>query len=482
MVAALVTVPLLIRELGTERFGILTVAWVVIGYFGLFDFGLGRALTKLVADKLASNDRGGVAELIWTAIFLTFLLGVVGAVILAVLAPYVVQHALKISPELEQEALRVFELLAFSLPWVISTAGFVGVLEASQRFALINALRVPMGLFNYIGPLLVLPFSDSLVPVVALLLVGRVAGSATYLIACLRVFPVLRERIRLDWSQIPMLARFGGWMTVSNVVSPLMTHLDRFLIGALISMSAVAYYTTPYELITRLWLVPSALLGVFFPAFAASFVQERARTSQLFDGAVRVMFLALFPAALVAVTLAHEGMSLWLGEDFALHSASVLQWLALGVFINCLGQVAFSVIQGVGRPDLTGKLHLLELPIYTLAIWLFSREFGLNGVAMAWVLRVLVDTTILFALSERLLPRNGVFRRAMGMVGVAVIVFGVASVQHGLTARLVYLAAVLGGFGVIAWVRLLTPGERAFVRARFAPDLPPSSGTPSESR
>ena len=481
MIAALVTVPLLIRGLGNERFGILTVGWVVIGYFGLFDFGLGRALTKLVAERLASSDQDGVGELIWTAIFLTFLLGVVGAAILALVTPTLVQQVLKISPGLEREAIRSFELLALSLPLVISTAGFLGVLEASQSFGVVNALRVPMGLFNYIGPLLVLPFSHSLVPVVALLVAGRLVGWIAYLIACLRVFPVLRKRVRLDWGQVVTLARFGGWMTVSNLVSPLMTHLDRFLIGALVSMAAVAYYTTPYELITRLWLVPSALMGVFFPAFAASFVQDRGHTAQLLDRGVRAIFLALFPAALLAVTFAHEGMLLWLGKEYALRSTVVLQWLALGVFINCLAQVPFSLIQGIGRPDITGKLHLMELPVYVMSIWLFSREFGIEGVAMAWVLRVVVDTTILFAVSERLLPTSGVFRRAIAMMVTAAAIFGVASLQHGLAAKSVFLVLVLGIFGVFAWFRLLSSAERAFVRGRFAPRLSASEGSPPAS-
>jgi O-antigen/teichoic acid export membrane protein len=426
---------------------------------------------------LAHEDRTGVGGLIWIAIFLTFMLGVIGAVVLALVSPALVHGALKISPELEVEAVHVFEILAFSLPWVISTAGFVGVLEANQKFALINALRVPMGLFNYIGPLLVLPFSHSLVPVVALLLVGRLAGWVAYLIACLRAFPILRERVVLDWSQVPLLARFGGWMTVSNMVSPLMTHLDRFLIGALISMSAVAYYTTPYELITRLWLVPSALMGVFFPAFAASFVQDRVRTARLFDRSVRAIFLTLFPAALLAVTFAHEGMSFWLNEEFARNSTGVLQWLALGVFINCLAQAPFSMIQSIGRPDITGKLHLVELPIYTLAIWFFSREFGLEGVAMAWVLRVVVDTAILFAVAGRLLPGIGVLRRATGMILFATVIFGIASLQHGIAAKGVFLVAVLCLFAIFAWTRLLEPEERAFVRARFFTDLD-AEGTP----
>lgn len=51
MAVALFAIPILIRGIGVPRFGVLSLAWIVIGYFSLFDFGMGRALTKLVAEK-----------------------------------------------------------------------------------------------------------------------------------------------------------------------------------------------------------------------------------------------------------------------------------------------------------------------------------------------------------------------------------------------------------------------------------------------
>lgn len=469
MAVALLTVPVLIRALGEERFGVLTVGWVVIGYFSLFDFGLGRALTKLLAEKLSADRKEEIPPLVWTTLLLMFLLGVGGALLLAVLAPWLVSDVLKMSPALRLEALPAFHLLAFSLPWVISTSGLLGVLEANQSFGVVSALRVPMGLLTYVGPLAVLPFTTSLVPVIGLLVAGRLVAWVAHLVACLRVLPVLRQGVVLEWSRMGTLARFGGWMTVSNIISPLMTHLDRFLIGALLSMSAVAYYVTPYELVTKLSLIPAALVGVVFPAFAATFFQDRGRTSLLFDRAVRAVFLAVFPVVLVVITLAHEGMELWLGAEFASRSGDVLRWLALGVFVNCLAQIPFALIQGAGRPDITAKLHIVELPLYSLAIWLLSRTFGLEGVALAWVVRVSIDTVILFVIAHRILGVGAApFRRTGQMVLVAILAFGLATVQHGMVAKTAFLLGGLALFLLVAWWRILAPSERAFIQGRYA--------------
>lgn len=155
VIAAVFAIPLLIKGLGIERFGVLTLAWMVIGYFSLFDFGIGRALTKVVAEKLGGGQAEDIPAIAWTALSLMLLLGVVGAIVVALLSPWLVHSVLKIPVELQQETLNTFYLLALSIPIVISTAGLRGILEAYQRFGLVNAIRVPMGLFMFIGPLMV---------------------------------------------------------------------------------------------------------------------------------------------------------------------------------------------------------------------------------------------------------------------------------------------------------------------------------------
>jgi O-antigen/teichoic acid export membrane protein len=183
-----------------------------------------------------------------------------------------------------------------------------------------------------------------------------------------------------------------------------MVTLDRFLIGAFVSVAAVTYYATPYEVITKLLLVPAAVMGVMFPAFSTSFAQDRRRTAILYNRSVKYMFVFLFPVALVATGMARDGLTIWLGTDFAQHSARVLQWLAVGVFLNCLAQVPFALVQGAGRPDLTAKLHLIEFPCYLILVCRLIATRGIEGAAMAWTLRAALDGLCLFGLASRFLP------------------------------------------------------------------------------
>jgi O-antigen/teichoic acid export membrane protein len=260
------------------------------------------------------------------------------------------------------------------------------------------------------------------------------------------------------------LLNFGGWMTVTNIVGPLMVYLDRFLIGAMLSMTAVAYYVTPYEVVTRLWIIPGALMGVLFPAFAAALVQDRTRAARLFDRAVNYIFVSLFPVILIIVTFAREGLTLWIGSEFASNSSLVLQLLAIGVFINSLAFVPFGLVQSAGRPDLTAKLHLIELPFYLLILWWLLSAYGIIGAAIAWILRVAVDATVLFVMAHRLVPVASPFtRQLLLMVGVAFFVLALGALIPGLIMKGLFLLLVLLIFAAITWFVILATDEKDMI-------------------
>jgi len=466
MLVAVFCIPILIRGLGNERFGVLTLTWALIGYASLFDLGLGRALTQLVARKLGAGENCEVPTLVWTCLLLILLLGVLGGAVVGLLSPWLVHQALNVPAELEPEMLKCFYLLALSIPFVISTAGLRGLLEAYQCFGLINALRIPMGAFTFAGPLLVLPFSKSLVPVVAVLVAGRVAAWGCHLMLCLRVAPELPRSVGLERAALGPLLRFGGWMTVTNVVSPLMVTLDRFLIGALVSVTAVAYYATPYEVVTKILLLPGALIGVIFPAFSTSFAHDRKRTELLFGRSVKSLFLALFPIMLCTVALAQDGLKIWLGPDFAQHSYRVVQILAVGIFINSLAQVPFWLLQGAGRPDLCATLHLIELPLYLALLWWLISIWGIEGAAIAWTARVAVDALFLFGLARRFLPGKSPIRfRTVLLPAVTLLILALAALLQGPVVKGLFLLGTILCFVLVTWFRVLTPEERTLAQS-----------------
>ena len=258
-------------------------------------------------------------------------------------------------------------------------------------------------------------------------------------------------------------------MTLSNIVGPVMVYMDRFLIGAIISMAAVAYYTTPYEVVTKLWMIPIALVGVLFPAFSSTFANDKAATKNLFDRGTKYIFIAMFPIMLVIMTFAYEGLELWLGTEFAENGFTILQWLTVGVFVNSLARVPFALIQGAGRPDIIAIAHLLELPLYLVLLWWLLKVYGIEGAAAAWTIRIIIDTVIFNLVTARLLAGSMPYiRKNAANAIVALLVLFVPVVISGLLIKSVFLIGALLVFSLWTWKYLLCDKERDFIKKSVA--------------
>jgi len=467
LLLAAFAIPVLIRQLGVDRFGVLTLAWILVGYLGLLDLGIGRATTKLLAEQIALNNSQAAARLIGTAIFSMVLLGTCLGALLAAVAPWLSHSALKIPLALQSEASRSLYSMAIAIPFVTLASGLRGMLEAQQRFGVVNLLRVGLGVTTYLGPLAVVPFSQHLVPVVLTLVVARLISCGLHFWFCKRYIPTFSQRIAWDHSSFLELLGFGGWLTVSNIISPIMVYLDRFLIASLLSISAVAYYTTPFEMITKMWVVPMALVGVLFPAFSENLaVNNHTRASSLYEGGVGSVFILLFPVTLVVMLFAPEGLHLWLGADFARRSAPVLQILAIGVFINSLANVPYALLQASGRPDLTAKLHLIELPCYAGLLYGTIRIHGIEGAATAWAFRVCVEAAILFFLTKSVVHRSLTPRLTVSIAGGRAVLL-VAAIMAGLLIKIFFLIVSLPLFCWLTWWWTLSDFQRLRVRSWF---------------
>lgn len=469
IIVGLVTVPPVVRGLGSDRFGILSFAWAVLSYFTVFDLGLGRATTKYVAEAIGSGRADTIPQVVWTATAAQLMLGVAGGLCLLLLAPLLNQNILHVAPRLMPEGMAAFYVLAPIVPIALLSGSLSGVLEARQRFDLLNAVKIPTSASSYLLPWIGLVLGLNLGGVMGLILIARAVGLVSLAVLCIRLLPELRKP-SASLAMFSRLFSFGGWLMVTGIVGPILTNLDRILVGSMVSVAAVGYYSAPFEVVTRLGIVSQSLCTSLFPAFSTlDGARERDKLVGLFARTLKHVLLFVGPLALALVLFAPEILHVWLGPEFALRSASTTQILAVGVFVNSVALVPYALLQGIGRPDLTAKFHLLELPVYIVLASLLTRQFALVGAALAWTLRMVLDAALLLAASLRLchVPARCFLdqRIPASVLGIAAL-SGLSWAVKGLSASFPVLVqfvlfGLIGGlFVCVVWVCVLDDVDR----------------------
>lgn len=470
LVIAIVAIPIIIRGLGMERYGILSLTLVVLMYFSLFDFGLGQATTKFVAEALGRGDHARLGSLMWTSFVLISGLGLVAGILMALVSPALVSHLLKISPGFHAEAVKSFYIVSAAAPFMLASSAWQGALEAKQRYDLVNAVTVPSSAATYLIPAAAVYFHRGLIPIVTLLLISKALALLAFVGLCLREYPELREGFIVSFVGSRPLLVFGGWLAISNLSWPVLLYMDRLVIGSVMNVSMVPYYSAPCDIVTRLWVLPASWVALY-PAFSATSLDRHEELSELCVRAVKHLALLLGPAVIVLMCFAGDLLRVWLGPQFEAASTVVFRILALGVLVNSLGNVPDKLIKGIGRPDIVGKLHVAEIPIYAALVWFFVSRWGLIGAAVGWTLRASIEAVIFFAISWKLIPSNRSAFREAGIfwLAVSLVAFGglmwiaLASLQ-GLW-QYVVASFLLAAACILAWRCLLDNADRTLVRS-----------------
>lgn len=406
MVAALAAVPWLMRYLGQERLGVLSLVWVVVGYFSFLDMGLGRAVTVAVA-AARSGRQSAVLDEIHVLGSASVLLLAVGTAMAALLGISVVLWGVpfKLSSVALMDEVRLALLWTLpSLPLLLLSSALRGHLEGVGAFRALNLLRIPTGILLVVGPCLTAYFSPSLVwACISIFLVrllhllvlwALIANEMGHAMVALPS-ELLRNS---TWPWLRRLLSFGSWVTVSNIAGPVIVYVDRFVIGATLAASSVAVYAVPFDMVSRLPVLVAALCSVLLPELARlSSLASATDPSALCQARQLVRRSSLFSVSVVAVLVvcgalaAPWALTLWLGEDFAQQSSLLTQVLLLAFGVNAVAQIPFTALQAMGRMRAVALLHLAELVPYATLVFFAISWLGLVGAAWAWLLRSVVD-------------------------------------------------------------------------------------------
>ncbi|WP_080290223.1 oligosaccharide flippase family protein [Pseudomonas syringae] len=398
LLVGVVTVPGIIAGLGLERFGVLTLVWAVIGYASLFDLGVSRALTKRVAQLHGQPRRLG--PVVRAGLLLLGLLGLIMGVLALLVLRFFDYSRFAIG---EREFFNSALLVAANIPFVIASGGYRGVLEGLRRFYVVALVRLGFGLVTFLVPVLTLQFAPRLDFIIAIMLLARILGCLTMAWASRSAFvvhqplptrPTSRARRLIE---IKHLLNFGGWITVSNLTSAVMLYADRFVLAYSPHAPFLAFYTTPYEFVTRLFIVPSALGGVLFPYMARGKSFNSVNNQLLVITSVMTL-AAVAPVITALILFAPQILEQWISLQFANSASLPLMILSIGVLVNCLAQLYQTYLLGYGKARSIARLHMVEMLVFVPCVYVAVSRFGIEGVAWVWTLRVVIDAAAMLVM------------------------------------------------------------------------------------
>lgn len=401
LIIGVIAIPKTINLLGDEVFGLLVIVWAILSYMSLLDLGLGKALVKYISESIGKNETRKIQDYFWVSVITSISFSVILSIFLYASSNFIALNILKVENDLLEISSKAIRLIAFGIPLIFLISIYNSFFRSIQRFGLITFTQVTNSIFNYLLPVIVYSIVPNFNTVVLSLVIFKlvvVVILSSQVFKSLNTFPKRKMEFVSIFKE---LINFGWWANLSSLIGPLIDYLDRFTIASVISLTAVAYYSTPLEIVLRVSFISVAITSVVYSAISNSINHDSKRTEEIINNGLKFILICILPIICTFVLFAKEGLNFWVGEEFAENGFFVVQIVGIGIIFKSMTYLPISHLQSLGKPSVVAKIHLFEVPIYMLLLYSLSINFGLMGVAVAHCFRLIMDYMLMTIFAKR---------------------------------------------------------------------------------
>ncbi|WML89814.1 oligosaccharide flippase family protein [Thiothrix lacustris] len=390
LLAALATIPIMVRALGTDLYGLYIICTSLIGFMALVDLGIGQTVIKYVAEYEATNQQAKVQPVLNVALLVYLVIGLCSAMALFVFSSNIAS-ALYDDPQKQALAQKVLQITAFPLFFSYMNQFFLNVCKAYHRFDLPAVVHNAGNLGGIVLATVLLLLGYGLEEV----LWGYVVVQGGVLIAGYSIGRhVLPDAIRLwpvfDKKIFDEIVSFSFYTFIGNFVSSVAARADKLVIGVILGTEAVTYYQIPFTIAQMANGIIHALVNIAFPRFSEmSVTGNKQGLLSLYRKVGQIMSLISTVIAVLLITVGGSFLALWISPEFAQQATLTLQIIALYFFLHSNTVTGYWVLQGSGEAKLTALIAVIGTVAYFVGMYYLGGHYAHNGVAFALFLLLL---------------------------------------------------------------------------------------------
>lgn len=442
--AALVAVPITVRGLGAETYGLLALVTALSGYLSLLDLGLGTAIVRYLAYHCARNEGHTMLEILRVAAFWFSAIGLVGGLVLLIEAS-ALAGLIGVSADLQPVAITVIRLAGVNFFLGMLMSAGTAIPQAFLRYDLAAAVSAVIGTASAVGPAVLVASGYGIVSVVVFSIITNLAALLLYAAIAVFLFRGVSLATGPSWKEIRgVVLRFAGMTALTRVHSAIATQTNRLLVGVAGGAAAMGYYQVPNLLSTKVNELLSRVGQVILPTGTQRIADQNDEgTRALYLRTSRIFFALNASVSIAVCAFAKPLLSTWVGPEFATKGAVALAIFTLAQCVNATTMSASYVNLAYERPGTNLAFSAFNSVLNLATVVPLVMAFGISGAALAGLVGA-TSVPAFIAYSDR----------------------RVIHVSSVLVLRTCYLPSILGsgGVGFLAY-RFLAPQAVSLVAA-----------------
>ena len=429
-IISLAVVPLYIKYLGIETYGLIGFFATTQALLSLLDMGLAPTINREVARCTTSGDMREARTLLNTLSIIYLSTAFFIAFFITILTPYIANYWLQsqnVSRDTLSRALMLMGVV-IACRWPIGL--YVGALMGMQRLIVSSAISIVMVTVGNLGAVAVLAFIS---PTIEAFFAFQ-ACVALFHAAVLRTTAwrlMGRDGVgKFDIESLKRIWRFSAGMSGVTLSGVLLMQLDKVLLSRLLSLEDFGRYTMATLVASGLYILLTPLFNTIYPRMSALVATgQTEKLITLYRSGTYLFVSLLFPIAITAAVFSTDLLYLWTGdEQLAITSAPIVSLLLIGTALNGVMHFPYALQLAYGVTRLPLIINVILIIIMVPMTVFLAKSYGAFGGATGWA--VLNGLYLAFGtwLTHRSLlkdiGRQWIFSDVTIPVGTAIVISG----------------------------------------------------------
>jgi O-antigen/teichoic acid export membrane protein len=460
---SLAVVPLYLKFLGVEAYGLLGVSASMAALFSLLDLGLAPAMSREAARARALGAMELSRDLLASLEKLFAAMAIAIAIFAVIAAPLIATNWLDPRHLGIESTIRAVALIGVAIACRWPLALYTAALLGAERVPQVSVITVAASFCSNAGAIGLLAWVDQSIEALfawqafigflhmlamrqaAVRAIGRSSSTASLL-----------EPIRRIW-------KFSLGAAGVSVTALILTQVDKVVLSGILSLDSFGEYTIASMVASAIYLLVNPTYNVIYPRLVAlTATADKADIEAAYRAATRTFASLVFPLCSVLAVFAGPLVAAWTGnEPLSRSVAPVISLLAAAVALHSVMYFPYALQLAAGAVQLPLKINSILVLLAVPLMALLAARFGTIGGALALLLLYSIYLLLGTWMTHRLLLKGLALRWLCVDVGIALAVsLAVAAVgtqalkmlAPGALAKILLAIALLSVAWTAAWV------------------------------
>jgi O-antigen/teichoic acid export membrane protein len=386
----LVLVPVYIKYLGMEAYGLIGIFTLLQAWLTLLDMGMTPTLSREMARYTAgAHTEQSIRDLLRTLEIICFVLAVVLCVGLSLCSTWLSTHWLqteKIAPAELAQAINIMSLvIALRFVEGLYKSAIVGL----QQQVWLNIASAILATLRSGGAVLVLIW---IAPTIELFFLWQGVVSIITIVAFITLtywhLPTSTQPAKFSYEQLQAVKRFAGGMMAITLLSLLLTQVDKIILSRVLSLELFGYYTLASMIAGTLIQVITPITQAYTPRFAELVAQNNIPVLiKSYHQGAQLVSVLLIPASLMLVFFGDKLLILWTGNATLVENVSpLLALLAIGTMLNGFMFIPYILTLAYGWTKFAIYQNIIAVVFLIPAMVWATIHYGSIGAAWIWLI------------------------------------------------------------------------------------------------